>query len=85
RGDPLPLPRGGLRPGQVVVDIVYRPRVTPLLAAAAAAGARTVDGLGMLLHQGALALELWTGMRPPLETMRRALRTAAGGATRGKL
>jgi shikimate dehydrogenase len=77
--DPLPVPASALRPGQVVVDIVYRPRRTPLLAAARAAGARTVDGLGMLLHQGALALRLWTGREPPLATMRRALSDAAGG------
>jgi len=76
-GDALPVPPATLRPGQVVVDIVYRPRTTPLLAAARAAGAHTVDGLGMLLHQGALALRLWTGRRPPLETMRRALIRAA--------
>lgn len=75
--DPLPVPGTALRPGQVVVDIVYRPRRTPLLAAAREAGARTVDGLGMLLHQGALALRLWTGLEPPLATMRRALDRAA--------
>jgi len=78
RGDPLPLPRAALGPGQTVVDIVYRPLRTPLLEAARAAGARTVDGLGMLLHQGALALRLWTGLEPPLAAMRRALRAAAG-------
>ena len=55
------------------MDIVYRPRRTPLLAAAAAAGARTVDGLQMLLHQGALAFTLWTGRQAPLAAMRRAL------------
>ncbi len=82
-GDALPVPRDGLRPGQVVVDIVYRPRLTPLLAAAGAAGARTVDGLGMLLHQGALAFRLWTGREAPLATMRGALVAAAAAAGRG--
>jgi shikimate dehydrogenase len=64
------------------MDIVYRPRRTPLLVAAAAAGARTVDGLQMLLHQGALAFELWTGRAAPLASMRRALYAAAGAAAR---
>jgi shikimate dehydrogenase len=81
--DPLPVPRGALRRGQVVMDIVYRPRVTQLLAAAAAAGARPVDGLAMLLHQGALAFELWTGLPAPLPAMRRALATASRSGTGG--
>ncbi len=57
-----------------VVDLVYRPGSTPLLAAAAAHGARTVDGLEVLVAQGALSLELWTGRDAPLEVMRRAAR-----------
>ena len=57
-----------------VVDLVYRCTPTPLLAAAQAHGARTVDGLEILLAQGALSFELWTGARPPLQVMRRALR-----------
>jgi shikimate dehydrogenase len=75
--DPLPVPAEGLRRGHVVMDIVYRPRVTPLLAAAAATGARCVDGLAMLLYQGALAFRLWTGCEAPLATMRRALDSAS--------
>jgi shikimate dehydrogenase len=55
-----------------VIDLVYRSGSTPLLAAARAAGARTVDGLEILVAQGALSLELWTGHRAPLEVMRRA-------------
>jgi len=81
-GDPLPIPPEALGRGQTVMDIVYRPRRTPLLAAAAAAGARTVDGLQMLLHQGALAFALWTGREAPLAAMRRALSAAAGAAER---
>jgi shikimate dehydrogenase len=81
-GDALPVPPAGLRRGQVVVDIVYRPRVTPLLAAAAAAGGRGVDGLAMLLHQGALAFTLWTGREAPLATMRRALAAASRAGDR---
>ncbi len=74
-GDAVPpeLPLAGLGPDQVVADIVYRPGGTPWLAAAAARGARTVDGLGMLLHQGAAAFEQWTGRTPPVEVMRAAL------------
>ena len=70
---PEELPLAGLGPGQVVVDVVYRPGGTPWLAAAAARGARPVDGLGMLLHQGAAAFAQWTGREPPLQVMRAAL------------
>jgi shikimate dehydrogenase len=81
-GDPLPVPSEALGRGQTVMDIVYRPRRTPVLEAAAAAGARTVEGLQMLLHQGALAFALWTGREAPLASMRRALYAAAGAAAR---
>jgi shikimate dehydrogenase len=53
-----------------VVDLVYGENGTPLLAAAQAAGARTVDGLDMLVAQGALSFELWTGRKAPREAMR---------------
>lgn len=56
-----------------VCDLVYHPEVTPLLGAAGAAGARPVGGLGMLLHQAAVAFELHTGLPAPLEAMRAAL------------
>lgn len=62
-----------LRPGQVVVDLVYNPPRTLFMERAARAGARVYNGLGMLLHQGALAFELWTGHKAPLEVMRKAL------------
>jgi shikimate dehydrogenase len=58
-----------LRAGQVAVDLVYAPRPTPWLAAAAKAGATAVDGLGMLVHQAAIQLELWTGLPAPVEAM----------------
>jgi len=64
-----PLPASGLRPGQTVVDLVYRPAVTPLVAGARAAGADAHGGLGLLLHQAALTVELWTGQAPPLDVM----------------
>jgi shikimate dehydrogenase len=61
-----------------VVDFVYRAGSTQLLAAARAHGARTLDGLEILLAQGALSLELWTGRQAPLEIMRRALHDGGG-------
>lgn len=70
----LPLSRDGFAPGQVVVDMVYGERPSAILAAAAAAGAATVDGLEMLVQQGALSLELWTGREAPIEAMRAAAR-----------
>ncbi len=51
----------------IVMDLVYRPRETRLLAQALAAGAHAIDGLGMLIHQGALAFDLWTGQAHDLE------------------
>jgi len=62
-----------LRQAAAVYDMVYRPAQTPLLKAAKAAGCRTANGLGMLLYQGAKALEIWTGRSAPVEIMRRAL------------
>jgi shikimate dehydrogenase len=70
----LPLSPGGFGDGQVVVDMVYGGEATPLLAAAGAAGARTVDGIEVLVRQGALSLQVWTGRQPPLEEMRAAAR-----------
>ncbi len=58
-----------LHSGHVVADIVYHPRRTALVVAAERAGARTVDGLGMLVHQAVLQQELWTGVRPDASVM----------------
>jgi shikimate dehydrogenase len=71
-GDPPPFPPDRLHARQLVVDTVYHPPETPLLAAARAHGARAVNGLGMLVHQAALAFELWTGQEAPLDVMRAA-------------
>lgn len=73
--DPLPLAERDFSLGAAgaVFDMIYRPAETPLLKKAKAAGCRTANGLGMLLYQGARALELWTGKPAPLEAMRRAL------------
>ena len=61
-----------------VVDLAYGHAETPLLAAAHAHGAHTVDGLEVLLAQGARSFELWTGVSPPRDVMRRALRGDSG-------
>ncbi len=63
-----------------VVDLVYRPGSTQLLAAARAHGSRTLDGLEMLIAQGALSFELWTGRKAPLQVMRRAVREQSAAA-----
>jgi shikimate dehydrogenase len=70
----LPLEQAGFAAAQTVVDLVYGGRPSPLLAAAAAAGATTVDGIEVLVRQGALSLQLWTGREPPLDIMRAAAR-----------
>lgn len=62
--------------GAALVDLIYNPPVTRLMATAQAAGARTVGGLGMLVRQGALAFERWTGIAPPLPVMLEAARHA---------
>jgi shikimate dehydrogenase len=59
-----------------VFDLVYNPTKTRLLTQAGVAGATTVGGLGMLVHQGALAFELWTGHPPPIDEMRTAAENA---------
>jgi shikimate dehydrogenase len=74
------LPGGGHDEDQWVCDIVYRPLETKLLCNAREHGIRTVDGLGMLVHQGALALEAWTGRDVSAEVMRQAALEALGEA-----
>ncbi len=71
----LPLDPGGFGAAQVVVDMVYGAEPTALLGGAEAAGATVVDGLEILVQQGALSLEIWTGRKPPLDTMRAAARS----------
>lgn len=72
-----------LHPGQLVADLVYHPAVTPLLAAAGARGAHTVGGLGMLVHQAALAVERWTGRPAPVEAMWATARRSDASTTGG--
>jgi shikimate dehydrogenase len=73
QSDPLPLPRELLAPHLMIYDLVYRETITPLLAAAEESGARSANGLTMLLHQGALAFEHWFDRPAPLAAMRAAL------------
>lgn len=70
-GEAPPFDSARLRSGQFVYDTVY-PAETPLLAEARSRGARGAGGLGMLVHQGAIAFELWTGSAAPLDVMRAA-------------
>lgn len=71
--DPPPIDPALLRPGALVYDLIYRPRETALLREAEKRGCRALGGLGMLLYQGALAFELWTGQNPSEEAMRQAV------------
>ncbi len=70
----LPLRRDAFHSSQVVVDMVYGDGPGALLEAAAAAGAETVDGIEVLVRQGAASFEIWTGLEPPIEVMRAAAR-----------
>jgi len=65
---------GMMRRGLVVHDIVYKPARTRLLQEAKRSGAKAVEGLGMLVQQGALAFEIWTGKRAPVKVMEAAAR-----------
>jgi shikimate dehydrogenase len=80
-GDPSPLEGTPFTLSQAgaVYDMVYNPAETALLKAAKAVGCKAANGLGMLLHQGAKAFEIWTGQSAPLEVMRRALEEAVYG------
>jgi len=73
RSDPSPLSARLLAPHLMVYDTIYSAERTPLISAAIEAGARAANGLSMLLHQGALAFEIWFEDPAPLEVMRKAL------------
>jgi shikimate dehydrogenase len=74
--DPLPLDEKqfSFKQARAVYDMVYRPAETPFLKAAKKAKCKTANGLGMLLHQGARAFEIWTGQKAPVKEMRAALK-----------
>ena len=67
-----PIKTDWLRRETVVIDLIYRPRVTALLRAAMDRGCRTMNGLGMLVHQGAESLRLWLGIEADVTAMERA-------------
>ena len=71
-------PMAAAKPAAICADIVYRPLETEFLRAARARGLSTFDGLGMLIHQGARAFELWFGVKPDVEKARRRLIEALG-------
>jgi shikimate dehydrogenase len=73
RSDPSPIPARLLAPHLMVYDTIYSERRTTFVSAAVEAGARGANGLSMLLHQGALAFEIWFGREAPLDVMRNAL------------
>jgi len=76
KGDPSLLPPEAFRAEQRVFDLIYMYPETAFLSTAKAAGAQIANGLGMLLHQGARAFEIWTGIKPSVKAMREALEKA---------
>ena len=70
-GDSSPVDISLIKKEHVVCDLIYKE--TPILRAAAEKGCKTMHGLGMLLWQGVIAFEIWTGVRPPVEVMKEAL------------
>jgi shikimate dehydrogenase len=70
----LPLAEGDLQQGQTVVDLPYGKAETPLVMAARRSGAAVVDGIEVLVRQGAESLRIWTGREPPVDVMREAAR-----------
>jgi shikimate dehydrogenase len=77
--DALHLTADGLHDAQVIVDLVYGSAETQLIRTARERGASVVDGLEVLVRQGAASFRIWTGIDPPLDVMRRAAREAKTG------
>ena len=72
----MPVGHACLRPGMTVMDIVYNPLETMLLSAARDAGCTVVDGVAMFVHQGACQFELWTGIKAPVQLMKKTVLAA---------
>ncbi len=72
----LPVDADSLGARHIVVDLAYGVAETALVQTAKSRGARAIDGLEVLVHQGAASLRIWTGRNPPIETMRRAARAS---------
>lgn len=79
-GDPSPVPKGSLKSGMYIYDLVYNRPYTQLVKDAASVKAHAVAGSGMLLYQGAAAFEIWTDKTAPVDVMRRALNEALKAA-----
>lgn len=73
----MPFDPNLLREGQLLVDLIYHPEVTPIMDAAALRGVRAVNGLGMLVHQAALQIARWCEVDPPVEAMWAAVRAGS--------
>jgi shikimate dehydrogenase len=73
-----PVKLSGARPGMLVCDVVFNPPETPLLAEARRLGLPTLDGLSMLVYQGTIGFQLWTGREAPAAVMKQALAAALG-------
>jgi shikimate dehydrogenase len=80
KDDPSLLPSEAFREGQCAFDLIYMYPETAFLSTAREAGAEIANGLGMLLHQGARAFEIWTGVEPSVPAMRKALEDAVYGS-----
>jgi shikimate dehydrogenase len=78
-GDESLLKPDAFRAGQRAFDLIYHVATTAFMRAATQGGAEAANGLGMLLHQGARAFQIWTGVVPPIPEMRRALERAVYG------
>ncbi len=74
----LALDVNSLQPGMVVADVIFNPVRTRFLDDAAARGCCAIDGLGMLVNQGIVGVQYWTGLTPDAEVMRKALASAMG-------
>ncbi|MCM3743420.1 shikimate dehydrogenase [Sporosarcina luteola] len=75
----FPLEPSGISEGATVADIIYNPLETVFLRCAREAGGKTMNGVGMFVHQGALAFELWTGIYPDTKKMIQSITTQLGG------
>ena len=78
-GSPLDEKQFSLKQTRAVYDMIYKPAETKLLVAAKVAGCKTANGIGMLVHQGAKAFEIWTGQSAPVAVMRRAVEGSVYG------
>lgn len=79
----VPVAVDSLRPGMVVADVIFSPPQTRLLRDARARGCQTLDGLGMIVNQGVIGVQYWTGLEPDAHVMRVAVAEALGVPVEG--